>query len=211
MARLNSASSTFKSAWDEYGGWIIIILVLFGLYSFRKLFSVIGNGAGDMAQATIAKQLADAQAKLDSVNAAAEKKKQQTQIQSATGSTIKFSDAQLAKFEADARSLAGYLGQLPGYGNLRFFKDKQGAFSMIKQQYSRLNLHNNKPWRWSDPKKKKGVVPQTAETKDSVKNPYDWHVLIPFYSQITEGRDLRNDFRDYVTGTEYTTYFKWIL
>ena len=81
---------------------------------------------------------------------------------------------------------------------------------MLKKEYSRLNLWNNKPCKWADKTHKK-LVSQTVETSESIKNDVNWKVLIPFYKEATEGRDLLKDIRLYIYDADKKALLKWIL
>lgn len=210
---LKSITSNVKSAWSEAGGWVILVVAIWMLWSFRKLFSSVGGGVGNAAEAILAKTVADAQAKVDAANAEAQKAKDKTKVQAAAGTSIKYTDAQIATFRADAESLAGYLktlSSLPWLERQLSFANAQAAFSMIKQRYSRLNLYNNKPFAWKDAAHK-NIIPQNAETSASVKNPINYKVLIPFYKEATDSRDLVSDLRKVLGEAPYATYLKWIL
>lgn len=195
MARLQSLSSTV----DEYKGWLIVGGVGFVLWSFRGFFSAVGGAAG-----------AGAENLLGGIQEQAKLKTDKAKAKAATGSKREFSAEEIATFRADAASLAEMLGRGPGVGMKDFVKDQQGAFTIIKQKYSRLNLYNNKPCKWADASKKK-IVSQTAETTASIKNDVNWRVLEPFYSEASGGHSLNSDFRYYVTASKYTVFFKWIL
>jgi Sec-independent protein translocase protein TatA len=210
MAQLKSLNSSVKSAWQDAGGWVILAVVVLVLFSFRKLFTVVGGAAGDIVESAAANQIEKAKVKLETAAADSQKKTDKLKVQTASGSKVTFSDDQIAQFRADATSLAGYLGQLK-LGMSTVFKDQQSAFSLIKQHYSTYNLYNNAPWKYKDKAKRTGVVPQSAITSDSVKNPYNWKVLVPFYKEVTEGRDLQGDFRYFVTGSQYKKFLPWIL
>ena len=79
-----------------------------------------------------------------------------------------------------------------------------GAFSMMKK-YSRLLLYNNHPF---DVHTKKG---QQVETATSAKRAHNYNVLQPFYSEYTGGNSLKADVSNWVNGSNYTPYLKWIL
>jgi hypothetical protein len=213
---LKSLSSNVKSAWSEAGGWVILVVCVFFLWSFRKLFTSVGGGVGSAAEALLAKTVADAQAKLEASQAEAQKQKDKAKVQASAGTVAgtKFSDAQLATFRADAKALAGYmrtLNTLPFIQRQFSFADEQSTFSLIKRRYSRLNLYENKPWKYKDTAKRTGVVPQPEETPGSVKNPYNYNVLAGFYDEYTDGRNLISDLRACLAAKPYSDFLKWIL
>jgi hypothetical protein len=199
-----SAANSLKATFDEYKGWIVLGVAAYILYCFRGFFTAIGNTASAGADAATA----DLRAKAEAVAAAATAKSKVTQTQAAvkasTGKAVTWTPAELATFEADAATLANMLGRGP-LGMASLFKDKQGAFSLIKQKYSRLYLKNNKPYDLKTGKT------QNAETATSAKRLANYKVLASFYKEASGGHDLVADFRYYVTGTDYTNYFKWIL
>jgi hypothetical protein len=211
---LKSLKGSVKSAWGEAGGWILLVVALWFLYSFRKLFTTVGGGVGDAAQAALAKTIADAEAKVAKAQAEAQKAKDKTKAAAATGTSARFTDNDIATFRDDAKALAASmktLSTLSVWEKNFSFADAQSVFTKVKRSYSRLNLQDNKPWRWGDPVKRTGVVPQTAETAASVKNPYNYKVLQPFYEEVTDGRSLVADLRATLTSSTYTPFLKWIL
>ncbi|RYE91478.1 MAG: hypothetical protein EOO37_00100 [Cytophagaceae bacterium] len=202
MARLQSPKSTLASAWHEYGGWVIIIFTFYVLWTFRKVFSSIGDTAGDTVAAAAA-----------NVQASAAVKTQRAKVQAASGTKTVYTEAQLAVFRADATTLAGYFGTLVG-GGWRMFSDEDDAFGLLKKTYTKYRLINNLPIEWTGPAKANGVRPfknVTKVTAATVLNPYSYKLLIADYKDVTNGNDLASDIRKYITSVKYTSLFKWIL
>jgi hypothetical protein len=206
--RINSLKSTAKSTFDEYKGWLLLFFFLYVLWAFRGLFSSVGNTVGSAAEAATAKLR-------DAAQSAADKQKVKV-----SGGTSKgdVTDEQAAQYKSDAVSLAHMLGH-DSFGVATIFKDRDGAFTLLKRSYSRLNLYKNYPCRWSkDPKSGKPVIVNTtltngdkAETVTSIKNATNWKVLVPFYKDATNGRDLLSDLRSDLDIFAYRPYIKWII
>jgi hypothetical protein len=207
MARLGSVSTTASQAWDEYKGWFFLLLSGYVLWSIRGVFTALNSGTDALFSGL--KEKADAAAA--EAKAKAEVKASQAKAKASNGGGVDFTPTQIAAFTADAESLATYLGRGSGFGLQNIFRDQQSAFSLLKQRYSRLNLVNNKPVKWANPKTKILLLPQTAETKDSIKNAINWRVLIPFYKDASGGHDLQADIRYYITDSKYKQLLKWIL
>jgi hypothetical protein len=192
MAKLNSVQKT----WDEYGGWVVLLFAAYLLFTFRKVFSSFGEAAGSGAEAVTA--AATAKAKTTAAKSS---------VKAATGSTREPSDAEIAKWTADANSLNAYLQE---DRVVSFERKPAEAFGLIKRGYSRLNLYNNKPCKWKD-KTHKSIVPQTSETSESIKNAVNWKVLVPFYKEASGGRDLLKDMRMCFTDPAQKALLKWII
>jgi hypothetical protein len=191
MAKLNSVSKT----WDEYGGWVILLVVGYFLWMLRGVFAT----GSDTLQAKLDAATADARNK---AKADADKAK----VKASTGSTRQPSDAEIAKWTADATSIAAFFDI---NSKVSFERRPDDAFHLIKAGYSRLNLHNNKPFVLG--RDGKTIIPQNAETAQSAKNKVNWKVLVPFYKDATEGRDLLKDMRMYFTDSAQKNLLKWII
>lgn len=201
MARLKSLKATAKSGWDEYGGWIILALVAYTLFSFRKVFSTLGDAAGAGVESVVAGAQADAAAKAKKVK-----------VQASTGTKTNYTDAQIAAFDSDANSLAGYFGTLVG-GGWRLFADNASAFTLLKQKYSRLRLLNNLPVIQVGKAKNGQAQYKTVSVENAscVKNSINWKVLIPAYKDASGGRNLESDIRVCITDSDRQKFLKWIL
>lgn len=212
MARLQSVSKTAGAAWDEYKGWLFLGASVYALYSFRGVFAAVGGAANSGAGALLSGVTEKAQAAADKQKAAAKVQQDKAKAKAAVGGATSFTDDEINQFAADAESLRTFLGRGEGFGLQNVFKDEAAAFSLIKQRYSRLNLYNNKPFKHGKTAAGKAtIVPQTVETKDSVKNRINWKVLVAPYKEATGGHDLQADLRYYITNADRRKLFKWIL
>jgi hypothetical protein len=200
MARLESVSKT----WDEYKGWLFIMFGGYILWSFRGVISSLGNTANAGVGALTDGLIEQAQTKSDV-----------SKVKAAMPSLAKrkVTDEDVATYRADATTLANYLGQ----GNLTLasvFKDQDEAFGLLKRRYSRLKLWNNKPC-YMVSRSKDGKTMQVKntenETSNSLKNDVNYKVLIPFYREVTNGRDLVADVRYFITGSHKKALLKWVL
>lgn len=194
--RLNSLKSTL----DEYKGWLVLLGSAYLLYCFRGLFTALGNTAGSLAESATANVAAAAQASAD-------KKK----VAASTGTKSPITDADVATWKADATTVAHMLGH-DSFGLSTLFKDRAGAFALLKSRYSRLLFKNNKPYYIATDGKGKKTYPQTsAETPHSVKRANSYKVLVPFYKEVTSGRDLLADLRSDLDIPEFRPFIGWIL
>lgn len=193
--RLDSLKSTF----DEYKGWIVLVVVGYLLYSFRGLFAALGSTAGAGAEAVTA-----------GLKASAEDAVKQQKVKRSGGTTKDVTAAQASQYEQDASTLANMLGHV-SFGINTVLKDRAAAFAMLKRSYSRLNLWNNKPFTKAVLHGKTVLTNHTAETATCVKNATNWRVLAPFYKDVTSGRDLLADLRSDLDIPEYRPYIGWIL
>lgn len=200
MAQLQSVRQT----WDQVKEWVFLALGAALIWNFWGFFKSLGDAAKSGADAT-----------LGGLTQAAEDKADKAKAKAASGGKTDFTDAQIAQFKQDAEALVNMLGRGKGLSMVDIVKDQRGAFAIIKQRYSFYNLYNNKPWKWGyDAKHLTGKaipITQSAVDKNSVKNAINWRVLEPFYNAASGGHNLNADFRYYVTSSEYTKYFKWIL
>jgi hypothetical protein len=196
MAKLKNVRDT----WDEYGGWVILLVVAYFLWMLRKVFQT----GSDTLQAKLDAATAEARNR-------AEADSNKAKVKASTGTTREPSDEEIAKWTADAATFAAMLDI---NSNFSFERRPADAFSLIKKGYSRLLLYNNKPYYFKPGTIKNGrgqIVSQNAETAASVKNATNWKVLVPFYKEATNGRDLLKDMRLYFTDSAQKALLKWII
>lgn len=198
------AIQSVKQTWGDIKEWVYIGLAAILAFNLWGFFAKIGKAAESGAGAV-----------LDGVTQASEEKADKAKAKAANGGKTDFTTEQVARFRQDAEALANYLGRGKGFGMVDIVKDQQSAFSLIKNDYSRLMLNNNKPFKMGYPvghitSSRPLPVSQNVEDKNSVKRAINWRVLIPFYKDYC-GHDLNSDFRYYVTNPGMTKYFKWIL
>jgi hypothetical protein len=199
MARLESVSKT----WDEYKGWFFLLLSGYILWSFRGVISSLGGAAN-----------AGAEALTGGITASASSKADAAKVKSAAPALKrKVTDEEVATYRADATSLANFFGQA-NFGLATVFKDQDAAFALLKQRYARLKLVNNLPC-YMVSRSKDGKTMQvkntTKETANSLKNDVNYKVLVPFYREVTNGRDLVADVRYFITGSHKKALLPWIL
>lgn len=186
--------NTPKQVFDDVKPWLFLAAGGLFLYKISGAFSAIGGAitaGAEQATAGVREKAAEA----------ADKAKVKTIAPNATPGNIE-------KYKADAATIAHALGtvktdswKLP---ENYFLEETDTAFGLLKRDYSRLLLYNNKPY---DVKTKKA---QNAETSTSAKRAISWKVLVPFYKDET-GRDLAADLQKSLNKSKYQPTIKWIL
>lgn len=197
IAPLNSSS--IKSTFDEYKGWIVLVVVAYLVYAFRGVFNALGSTAGAGAEAASA-----------SIRNAAESAVDTQKVKSSGGTTKLVTAEKAATYKADAISLAHMLGH-DSFSMATMFKDRAAAFSLLKRSYSRLMLFNNKPQYKKMVGGKPVFVNTSAETPNSIKSATNWRVLVPFYKDATNGRDLLSDLRSDLAIPQYRPFIDWVI
>jgi hypothetical protein len=196
-------ANAVKDTVSEYKGWLILLIAAYLLYKFNGLFT----GLGDAAKAQVDAATAESTAKAQAATAAAEAKRTASVAKAKVSAVApSASDADVARYQADAESIASSLGTTKGVWTMRdFWKDESAAFSKLKNEYSRLLLSNNYPWELATKKS------QRAETAGSAKRRTNYKVLVPFYHDITGGRDLVADIKSACSSSKYQPTIKWVL
>jgi len=177
--------------------------ILVGCFAAWKLWPVISPilSLGSTVTETAAAAAAGATANIQVTSQLAiDKAKLRTIWPNAT-------EANIAKLRSDARALASWLGTRKGeWSSTVLFPSMSDAFHLLKTEYSRLLLYNNKPY---DAQTKKTT---SAETKTSAKRSVYWTALQPFYDEYTGGNSLSADMTRMVfSKTEYKPYQSWVL
>lgn len=183
---MKSPDETFK----EVKPWLFLGVGAFALYKFSGVFTAFG----DTAQAVAEQATADVR---DKAAASAEKSKIKTLAPKA-------SDSDVLKYKTDAATIAQAFGTQKGNFANYFIEEPDIVFGLLKRDYSRLLLHNNKPY---DKTTLKGT---DVETKTSAVRKINWKVLVTFYKEES-GRDLAADLKAKLKASKYQPTLKWIL
>jgi hypothetical protein len=200
---MKAVSTVAKSTLNEYKGWLILGIAAYFLWKFNGLFTGLGDSAKAQLDAATAESTAKAQA---SSAAAAQKAAAAVDKAKVSAAAPGATDAQVMQYRADAETLAAALGTTKGVWTRQyFFADAQTAFNLLKSKYSRLLLSNNYPWELATKKAQK------SETAGSAKRKTNYSVLIPFYKEITGGRDLVADVKADCNSSKYQPTIKWVL
>lgn len=188
---------------SEYKGWLILGFFAYLLFKLNRLFS----GGADALTAQLDAATAEGKAKAEAAVIAAKtqsdvatKKAKLSSV--APGAT----NEQAIAYYADASSIAAALGTTHGVYTMQWMlPDAQTAFNIVKSKYSRLLLHANKPYD------KTTLVSQNKETSTSAKRKINYTVLAPAYEEVTGGRNLVADIRNWCSASKYQPVLGWIL
>jgi hypothetical protein len=199
---MKAVSTVAKSTLNEYKGWLILGIAAYFLWKFNGLFT----GLGDSAKAQLDAATAESNARAEEQKTIAAQK-QAAAVDKAKVSAVApgATTDQVAQYRADAETIAANLGTTKGVWTWNWVWGHEDlAFNTLKTKYSRLLLSNNLPWELATKKSQK------VETAGSAKRKTDYHVLVPFYKEVTGGRDLVSDIKSACSASKYPT-LKWVL
>lgn len=187
----------------EYKGWLILGLFAYLLWKFNGLFTGVTSSLTSQIDAATAEGKANAEAKVQAAKSQSDVTIKKAKLAGvAPGAT----NEQVIGYYNDAASIAAALGTTHGVYTMQWMlPDAQTAFTIIKNKYSRLLLSANKPY---DKNTLKG---QTHETPTSAKRKVNYTVLAPAYEEITGGRNLLADMKNWCSASKFQPVLGWIL